>query len=1028
MYSYLIGSDEAEQTPMEEKMVQDKAHVEAPAAEKRTSIGGTEASHASTAFSVCSLRKVKEKAKQDADDMVQTMESVGTKLWQNTVPEEQRQAAKLMHGEVEFTGFGPGGHRAYYLIAPPEMEDADEILRWMFVRKDGWRLRAPNLLLSSYGGRDHYMNWAESATLKNKEAWEDKNAKDAHKFSKKFKSRLEEIAGGVCQAVTECGGWFDTGSGSRGGLNEVIMDGLKVYWSAFGCLAGHKEDNVVFAIRSLDETQFAEEFRECAKPCDEPAAGGKEESQEEAGAFLRQTQIVGKNLEKRVMYPSVNDALFPELAGSSQPDKEQELGEEEDERSTIAAFNRVEFEREVKFSKIKRFLTNAVTHVIFTQNVAVADKLRLKMKSLTTRAVIFANGSMNLINPGVDGKILLEAMTGVPVVCLHNTGGAAEQLGAAVLKRRIEGERGGPHYVWTSQGIKSLMHLADVLDVKPGDKVKANEEMMLARKYGGLEKAVDDKLIAQKDYDYSLPENIPDEQFLILNPAKDSVEKVINKLTLVLSTVQDKEMTEVGYAKAEENRLAYAWEKYALFLYNARIFRRRSRLLYYISSSLALLITALSLLRCEAEKSPSLGGGKVCGTTVRPFYAFVDGLGVMSVESQAFFVNTMLLVMPLCSAFVITLISRLNHLNKWASLESGAVQIQSNIYQYRCRVLAYMPRKNTTMDIEERVEELCERQSTEALTLAQKRQRKKKQGTSKELSRRVTFCSELERINSDAVGSDIRQDALVEPSNAILKEISEKRYESNRAKKTFIKKTSLPFFRYCQKILLDTVSCSWCRRFCICCRKRSATPDTSQRPLGTPLLSFEAGEADNVWIRKGGDWTSNPLMIEDDFLRDDGIGLVTAEDYIHFRFLPMLQYYNFRSQQLSNLTQNLQIATFLGTAVVAGAGALDYEHWVPLIVAFISFMNGILEFENFPSQLRNVNQCLESLTNLRLWWQSLSMVERRMPRNKDILVQGTEMTADAEISAWKKTLQPKVGAHSHTGEEEEEDKKKSSDD
>ena len=67
-------------------------------------------------------------------------------------------------------------------------------------------------------------------------------------------------------------------------------------------------------------------------------------------------------------------------------------------------------------------------------------------------------------------------------------------------------------------------------------------------------------------YTYVLPEHVPDDQFLILNPAKDSVEKVINKLTLVLSTVQDEEMMEVGFAKSEETRLRYAWEQHLLFL------------------------------------------------------------------------------------------------------------------------------------------------------------------------------------------------------------------------------------------------------------------------------------------------------------------------------------------------------------------------------------------------------------------------------------------------------------------------------
>ena len=41
---------------------------------------------------------------------------------------------QLLRGEVEFSGLGSGGHRAKYIIAPPEMESADEILRLMWPR------------------------------------------------------------------------------------------------------------------------------------------------------------------------------------------------------------------------------------------------------------------------------------------------------------------------------------------------------------------------------------------------------------------------------------------------------------------------------------------------------------------------------------------------------------------------------------------------------------------------------------------------------------------------------------------------------------------------------------------------------------------------------------------------------------------------------------------------------------------------------------------------------------------------------
>ena len=343
----------------------------------------------------------------------------------------------LSKGEVEFADFGTGGHRAHYIIAPRGMEDADEILRWMFIRPDGWRLKPPNLLLSCYGGRDHYVNWAQSETLLNREAWENQpassdmqpsGARRSHlkqkvdragamgqplpamadfKFKKKFTSRLAEISAGVCQAVTECGGWFDLGFGKRGGLNEVLMDGLKVYWSAFGCLAGHKDGAVVFCVRFLDETEFKEQFEECSVP----------------------TSASDDSLKrKRVIYPSVNEKLFPELGrGTDDTADEQDLSGFGEPDAAESCNSTLRLDKEVRAHISHRFLCNALTHIIFVRNQQTHDRLRSKLRCLATRATIFANGHESLIQPGVNGKVLMEAMAGVPVVCLHNTGCCFQQ-------------------------------------------------------------------------------------------------------------------------------------------------------------------------------------------------------------------------------------------------------------------------------------------------------------------------------------------------------------------------------------------------------------------------------------------------------------------------------------------------------------------------------------------------------------------------------------------------------------------------
>eukprot|EP00418_Pyrodinium_bahamense_P008273 CAMPEP_0179108028 /NCGR_PEP_ID=MMETSP0796-20121207/50301_1 /TAXON_ID=73915 /ORGANISM="Pyrodinium bahamense, Strain pbaha01" /LENGTH=877 /DNA_ID=CAMNT_0020806091 /DNA_START=36 /DNA_END=2669 /DNA_ORIENTATION=+ len=810
----------------------------------------------------------------------------------------------LLQGEIEMTGMG--GHRAKYIIAPPDMEDADEILRWMFTNPHGWRLNPPNLLLSCYGGRDHYVNWPQSKTLKNREAWFNEGVpSDDWKFVKRFLGRMGEISGGVCQAVSECGGWFDFGTGGRGGMNELLKDGMKVYWSAKGALAGHKTDCVVLAIRSLDMTEFADVFKVNAIPC---------------GSNADDTV----QTKTRVLYPSVDHKIFPEIIATSEPPPcSQDPTNSSPPCSVHEDTSKMDFE--VKCEVTRRFLSTVCTHVIFVQNVHIEDKLKEKLRELATRAVIVANGKLALVESGIEGKLVTEAMSGTPVICLHNTGGAAEMLGHAVMKRR-NAPMENPHL----------------------------------------------------EYQYTLPEHVPDDQILILNPAKDSVEKVINKLTLVLSTVQDAEMTAVGYIKSEQQRLLYGWEMVTLYEFNATKFKRQARLLFYSCVMLSVVMTFLAL--CKAELSP-----------YQCFRTQDTLLGEESRDSMLKFypgVRVLLLLFPVLNTFLLTIINRINPLGKWANLQSGAIMTRSEIYQYRCRVMEYMPRKNAQMDIEEKVEALCDhpppQQDKLSLQVAEAKKKKKDDAkTTKRSSRRGTFSAELERINSETISSELRSDCLQQPPAGYLEGIYQTLFNSSNIKRE----------EAYRKLGLVARLFHCC---CSCCKGRM---EREPQKYGYTYV-------DDAWQAHGTDFLPNAKMIEDEFLKDDGVSLVTAEDYVHFRLLPLIQYFNQRAPFLSRWQHVSQITIYFLTALVSAAAVLEHSEVVPLLIAMAGAVQSMLEFENLSVQLRNVNQSLERLKNLRIWWNSLSMVERRLLSNKEVLVSSTEACVDAEISAWKKSMQP----------------------
>merc|ERR1712187_1084041 len=77
---------------------------------------------------------------------------------------------------------------------------------------------------------------------------------------------------------------------------------------------------------------------------------------------------------------------------------------------------------------------------------------------------------------------------------------------------------------------------------------------------------------------------------------------------------------------------------------------------------------------------------------------------------------------------------------------------------------------------------------------------------------------------------------------------------------------------------------------------------------------------------------------------------------------------------------------------------------LPLMVALTSSIQSAVSFAQLAPRIWNLNASVLALKNLRVWWQSLSMVQMRLPVNKNHLVTVTESTVDAEVSCWMKSM------------------------
>ena len=844
----------------------------------------------------------------------------------------------LKQGQVEFTGLK--GHRAQYLVTPPEMEDPDQVLMHMFDPKSplGWKLKPPNLILYSLGGRDHYMHWLQSSKS-GPEVW----GGEDYQRQTRFKSRMAEIAGGVCQAVTECNGWFDFGHGGRGGMSEVLKDGLKAHWAAKGHLAGTKHDTVVFAVRMLKSTKFHEEFDRLAVDLQK----GKDARPDK--------------LKQRLMYPSVDHFLFPEKDGAKPPpaakpgeNQEQDLEGFGDEGGTPSREKQLKDEllelagddvlNDVNFIMNGQFLSNCLTHIIFVQNDQLLQKLGSALKDLTTQAIIFANGRDELIYPGIEGQVLNAATSGTPVVVLHHTGGAAEKLGLALQQKR-------------------------------------------------------GSLPPETKMSYNIPDNVNVDNFLLLSTSSDSVEKVIDKLTLVLSSVQDDEMREVGYLQAERKRLLHAWELHVLFRYHANMQRRRARRLYYTILIMSFLTTVFAVFETFVKLEYLSDTDGEVPDKWKWGFEVIDGLK-LDLTSLVLLIT----LLPLVTTVTQSIFSRFSPLSKYASLELAALRVRTEIYMYRTRTLDYKPRHRGQLNIMKQIERVQEEENRAAMRrLAERKYDEEeraqqlsslaagmeaeeeleelasaggdddKRGPAQAVeTRRRIFAENVDKIHSEATLSDVGTTSLHNPTDAQYRALLRSLYGN------------APQPKMPQAALSEVLEINELR-----------AAETRKPKHRATVRPAEDGGAEDV----GG--TFDPA--EMNVLRDDGFTLVTAEDYVKYRLEPAILHYEDLSPYLNRLVGRLQVINYILTGTTTALSLVGYSSLVPIPVAFMSMLTALADFEQLSTRLRNVNQCKMQLNNIMIWWESLSMVEKRLPVNKEYLVKVTEDNLNAEVSAFIKS-------------------------
>jgi len=135
---------------------------------------------------------------------------------------------------------------------------------------------------------------------------------------------------------------------------------------------------------------------------------------------------------------------------------------------------------------------------------------------------------------------------------------------------------------------------------------------------------------------------------------------------------------------------------------------------------------------------------------------------------------------------------------------------------------------------------------------------------------------------------------------------------------------------------------------------------------------------------------------------DDGYNQLSADEYLAVRTKPALEALKNRLPPISRRKEMLQALTYVATGASVLLGTLGMDLYIAISTAAVSALTGTMEYQKLQETIVSLNNSVMQLTHLLMWWDSLSFVEKRMAKHKDMLVASTEGAIMNEVNLFCK--------------------------
>jgi len=306
-----------------------------------------------------------------------------------------------------------------------------------------------------------------------------------------------------------------------------------------------------------------------------------------------------------------------------------------------------------------------------------------------------------------------------------------------------------------------------------------------------------------------------------------------------------------------------------------------------------------------------------------------------------------MVLLPIIATFLGTIKSKVRPREKWSTCLMAANQIVCQIYYYRLRTDKYDVNKPSSGDEEEEVSPKM-----------------------KNAMARLDFVKTCAEIYSNAISTEVSKGGALK-----IDKVAKLQHQREADRQTF----QVILHRYVKEKLYGLKVKE---------PKKKVTPKEAKEAKAPPKKLKSKAEAAKMLADKK-KAAEKMLEKEKEKKKDDGddgggsdfvddlVSQMDIETYIDCRVRPITDAIEKRAPTMSRRFNALEGLGLIANTSGAVLAIIELADWVAITVAIASVSMALNDYFYIPSQLAATNRAVQDLHNLLVWWDSLSLVQRK---------------------------------------------------